>query len=49
VVLGDSELFVLGDHRSASEDSRAWGPLRGALVVGRAMWSYWPPRAAGAL
>lgn len=47
--LGDAEMFVLGDHRIDSEDSRMWGPLRSELVVGRAMIAYWPPSAASYL
>jgi len=47
--LGPAEIFVMGDHRTDSEDSRAWGPLRRELVVGRAMVSYWPPSAAAYL
>jgi len=49
VRLGPSELFVLGDHRNDSEDSRSWGPLRRAQIVGRAMISYWPLQTAGYL
>jgi signal peptidase I len=36
-------LFVLGDNRGDSDDSRAFGPIRFADVVGRAMVVLWPP------
>jgi len=32
----EDELFVMGDNRRASSDSRIWGPLPIELVVGRA-------------
>jgi len=36
-------LFVLGDNRAFSNDSRAFGPLPLDAVIGRAWFSYWPP------
>jgi signal peptidase I len=35
VTLGPGQLWVLGDHRSVAIDSRMWGPVRAADVVGR--------------
>jgi signal peptidase I len=43
VALGDDVLFMLGDNRGNSRDSRTWGPLPIEEVVGKAVVSYWPP------
>ena len=45
----EGDLFVLGDHRGASADSRRFGPIEIAHVVGRAWLRYWPLDAFGAL
>jgi signal peptidase I len=47
--LGPSELFVLGDHRTASQDSRDYGPIDKSTVVGRAWLRYWPLSQFGQL
>ncbi len=47
VVMGDNEYFVVGDNRSYSSDSRAWGPVDKGLIVGKAFFRYWPPESMG--
>ncbi|HXX37622.1 MAG TPA: signal peptidase I [bacterium] len=37
------EVFVLGDNRDNSEDSRAFGFVPDTSVVGEAILIYWPP------
>jgi signal peptidase I len=34
--------YVLGDHRSSSNDSRVWGTVNGQHIYGKAAFVYWP-------
>ncbi len=45
----DGELFLMGDHRSDSADSRAFGPVQVGQVIGRAWLRYWPFDTFGVL
>jgi signal peptidase I len=40
-------VYVLGDNRNRSNDSRSFGPVPIENIVGRAWLSYWPPRNLG--
>lgn len=41
-VIPDGQVFLMGDHRSNSVDSRSFGPVAVSDVVGRAWLRYWP-------
>ena len=45
--IGAEEYFVMGDNRSDSQDSRAFGPVNRQGIFGRVWFRYWPLTAWG--
>jgi len=41
--------YVMGDHRSSSNDSRVFGAVPGRLIYGKAVFVYWPADRFGLL
>ncbi len=49
VLVGADEVWVMGDNRSNSSDSRVFGPISEDLIVGRAFLRIWPLSRIGLL
>jgi len=45
----EGDLWVMGDNRTNSGDSRIFGPITVKSVEGHAIWTYWPLNAFGGL
>ena len=49
IIVPEGHVFVMGDNRNGSNDSRVFGPVPLEHIEGRAWVSYWPPQDMGIL
>jgi signal peptidase I len=49
ITVPKGDYYMMGDNRGESDDSRFWGPVPKAWIIGKAFFTYWPPDRIGFL
>jgi len=49
ITIPEDHYFMMGDNRGGSDDSRYWGPVPRDSIIGKAFFTYWPPKRIGIL
>lgn len=49
ITVPKGDYYMMGDNRPDSLDSRYWGPVPKAWLIGKAFLTYWPPDRIGFL
>jgi signal peptidase I len=49
ITVPKGDYYMMGDNRPDSLDSRFWGPVPRAWMIGEAFFTYWPPDRIGSL
>jgi signal peptidase I len=49
ITVPKGDYYMMGDNRPDSLDSRFWGPVPKAWIIGKAFFTYWPPDRIGFL
>ena len=49
IAVPPGDYYMMGDNRGESDDSRFWGPVPTAWIIGKAFFTYWPPGRIGFL
>jgi signal peptidase I len=47
ITIPPDHYFMMGDNRGESDDSRFWGPVPEDWIIGKAFFTYWPPKEIG--